>query len=91
MITTTWINIIKPAAAPEFVKYVPEAKSRKARIKTELTPFLKSRRELIEVIRANPFIKPKAACRILGWSSSKMEGVMKYCKDDIGNGLNLKG
>lgn len=84
---TTWVNAINPQNIPSI--YAPPKKTNGYK-KTKPEPFLSSKAKLIAVIQQNPCIKPKAACRILGWSGSKLLGVLGHYSDEIGYGLVIK-
>ena len=87
MIKTTWLSVLQPQSPPP--KLLPVKKTIGIK-KTTPEPFLQSKKKLIAVIEANPCIKPKAACRILGWSGSKLMGVMGHYSSEIGYGLVIK-
>lgn len=58
-------------------------------VKQKPVPLEVSKAMLIEVIKKQPGIKPKAAARILGWTERKIASVMVKSKTEFVCGLVL--
>jgi hypothetical protein len=83
-IKTTWISIAKPEKQ-EAQKLNPSHKKRVTH------SYASGKKDLFELIHANPGITSKEAKRRLGWTNGRFEGVLRYFISEIySNGLVLK-